>query len=113
MRPNIIFIMSDDHASRAISAYGAGLNHTPNLDRLADEGMRHDAVYVTNSICTPSRAAITDRHPQSRELRHHSRHAHRQSVAQCRQAFARWRIQNGNFRQVASGRRQAARADRL
>ena len=35
-----------------------GLNHTPNLDRLAKEGMRHDAVYVTNSICTPSRAAI-------------------------------------------------------
>ncbi|NIZ08622.1 sulfatase [Pseudooceanicola sp. HF7] len=58
VRPNIIFIMSDDHASRAISAYGAGLNHTPNLDRLAQEGMRHDATYVTNSICTPSRAAI-------------------------------------------------------
>ncbi|MEF2071105.1 sulfatase family protein [Consotaella aegiceratis] len=58
MRPNIIFIMSDDHAARAISAYGAGLNHTPNLDRLAAEGMRHDATYVTNSICTPSRAAI-------------------------------------------------------
>lgn len=57
-RPNIIFIMSDDHASRAISAYGAGINHTPNLDRLAKEGMRHDATYVTNSICTPSRAAI-------------------------------------------------------
>ncbi|HWV21058.1 MAG TPA: sulfatase-like hydrolase/transferase, partial [Devosia sp.] len=58
MRPNIIFIMSDDHAARAISAYGAGLNATPNLDRLAHEGMRHDATYVTNSICTPSRAAI-------------------------------------------------------
>ncbi|QQA42645.1 sulfatase [Pelagovum pacificum] len=58
MRPNIIFIMSDDHASRAISAYGGGLNRTPNLDRLATEGMRHDATYVTNSICTPSRAAI-------------------------------------------------------
>ncbi|SDG89989.1 sulfatase family protein [Alloyangia pacifica] len=57
-RPNIIFIMSDDHASRAISAYGAGINATPNLDRLADEGVRHDATYVTNSICTPSRAAI-------------------------------------------------------
>ncbi|MCJ8521102.1 arylsulfatase A-like enzyme [Pseudorhizobium tarimense] len=56
-RPNIIFIMSDDHASRAISAYGAGINHTPNLDRLAKEGIRHDATYVTNSICTPSRAA--------------------------------------------------------
>ena len=35
-----------------------GLNHTPNIDRLASEGMRHDATYVTNSICTPSRAAI-------------------------------------------------------
>lgn len=58
MRPNIIFIMSDDHAARAISAYGAGINQTPNLDRLADEGLRHDATYVTNSICTPSRATI-------------------------------------------------------
>lgn len=58
MRPNIIFIMSDDHAARAISAYGGGLNHTPNLDRLAHEGMRLDRCYVTNSICTPSRAAI-------------------------------------------------------
>nr|WP_284706965.1 sulfatase [Neorhizobium tomejilense] len=58
MRPNILFIMSDDHAARAISAYGAGLNHTPNIDRLAKEGVRHDATYVTNSICTPSRAAI-------------------------------------------------------
>lgn len=57
-RPNIIFIMSDDHAAQAISAYGHGLNDTPNLDRLATEGMRHDATYVTNSICTPSRAAI-------------------------------------------------------
>jgi arylsulfatase A-like enzyme len=58
MRPNIVFIMSDDHAARAISAYGAGLNQTPNIDRLANEGMRHDATYVTNSICAPSRAAI-------------------------------------------------------
>ncbi|WP_127902910.1 sulfatase family protein [Solirhodobacter olei] len=58
MRPNIIFILCDDHASRAISAYGAGINHTPHIDRLAAEGMRHDATYVTNSICTPSRAAI-------------------------------------------------------
>lgn len=57
-KPNIVFIMSDDHAARAISAYGAGLNSTPNLDRIADEGMRLDRCYVTNSICTPSRAAI-------------------------------------------------------
>ena len=57
-QPNIIFIMADDHASKAISCYGAGINQTPNLDRLATEGMRFDHCYVTNSICTPSRAAI-------------------------------------------------------
>ena len=57
-KPNIIFIMADDHASRAISCYGAGINETPNIDRIADEGIRLNHCYVTNSICTPSRAAI-------------------------------------------------------
>ncbi|KAJ5167831.1 uncharacterized protein N7482_003425 [Penicillium canariense] len=57
-RPNILFIMADDHASKSISCYGAGINHTPNLDRLATEGMKFNHCYVTNSICTPSRAAI-------------------------------------------------------
>ncbi|MEP0521020.1 MAG: sulfatase [Hyphomicrobiales bacterium] len=56
--PNILFIMADDHASKAISCYGAGINHTPNLDRIAKEGARLNNCYVTNSICTPSRAAI-------------------------------------------------------
>ena len=58
MRPNILFIMADDHAAKAIGAYGSGLNETPSIDRLAHEGMRLDHCYVTNSICTPSRAAI-------------------------------------------------------
>jgi len=57
-RPNILFIMADDHASKAISCYGAGINSTPNLDRIANEGMKFNHCYVTNSICTPSRAAI-------------------------------------------------------
>src|SRR5678816_2810291 len=57
-RPNIIFIMSDDHAAHAISAYGSRVNQTPNIDRLAHEGMLLRNVFVTNSICTPSRAAI-------------------------------------------------------
>ena len=57
-RPNILFIMSDDHALPAISAYSPTLLSTPNLDRLATEGMRLDAAFVTNSICTPSRAVI-------------------------------------------------------
>jgi arylsulfatase A-like enzyme len=56
--PNIIFIMSDDHAYQAIGAYGSVLNETPNIDRLASEGMRFDRAFVTNSICSPSRAVI-------------------------------------------------------
>jgi arylsulfatase A-like enzyme len=57
-RPNIIFIMSDDHAAHAIGAYGSRVNETPNLDRLAREGALLESVFATNSICTPSRAAI-------------------------------------------------------
>lgn len=60
-RPNIIFIMSDDHASQAISAYGGiydTLAPTPNIDRLAEEGMIMKNVFCTNAICGPSRAAI-------------------------------------------------------
>jgi len=57
-RPNIIFIMSDDHASHAISAYGSRINKTPHLDRIAQGGMRFDNCFVTNSICTPSRGVI-------------------------------------------------------
>jgi arylsulfatase A-like enzyme len=57
-RPNIIFIMTDDHAAHAISAYGSRVNKTPNLDRLAKEGALLENVFATNSICTPSRAAI-------------------------------------------------------
>ncbi|MFV1990591.1 MAG: sulfatase [Acidimicrobiales bacterium] len=57
-RPNLLFVMSDDHASHAISAYGSRINNTPNLDRIAAAGMRMDAAFCTNSICAPSRAAI-------------------------------------------------------
>ena len=57
-RPNILFIMCDDHAAQAISAYGSKINRTPNIDRLGNEGMRFNHCYVTNSICTPSRATI-------------------------------------------------------
>jgi arylsulfatase A-like enzyme len=60
-RPNIVFVFSDDHATQAISAYGhpiSKLAPTPNLDRLAEEGMRFDRCMVTNSICGPSRATI-------------------------------------------------------
>jgi arylsulfatase A-like enzyme len=62
-RPNIIYIMSDDHAYQAISAYGYGLNKTPNIDRLAKEGAIFSRACVTNSICAPSRAVmLTGKH---------------------------------------------------
>ena len=57
-RPNLIFIMTDDHASHALSCYGSRINKTPNLDRIAREGMRFDNCFCTNSICAPSRAVI-------------------------------------------------------
>ncbi len=57
-RPNIIFIMSDDHAYQAISAYNSELIQTPNIDRIADQGIKFTKSFVTNSICAPSRAVI-------------------------------------------------------
>ncbi len=61
--PNIVFIMSDDHAYQAISAYGYGLNNTPNIDRIGKEGAIFNRFFVTNSICAPSRAVmLTGKH---------------------------------------------------
>ena len=57
-RPNIIYIMSDDHAAHALSCYGSRINKTPHLDRLAAGGMRFENAFVTNAICGPSRAAM-------------------------------------------------------
>jgi arylsulfatase A-like enzyme len=57
-RPNIVFIFSDDHAVRAVSAYGDSLVETPNIDRIAAGGVRFDRAYVGNAICGPSRATL-------------------------------------------------------
>ncbi len=57
-QPNILFIFSDDHAEHAISAYGSKVNQTPNIDRIASQGARFTNSFVTNSICTPSRATL-------------------------------------------------------
>ncbi len=56
--PNILFIFTDDHAYQAVSAYGSRINQTPNIDRLAKDGMLFGNCFVTNSICGPSRATI-------------------------------------------------------
>ncbi|MEZ6085208.1 MAG: sulfatase-like hydrolase/transferase [Phycisphaerae bacterium] len=57
-RPNIIYIMSDDHASHAMSCYGSKVNETPNLDRIAKEGVKFTNAFCTNSICSPCRAVV-------------------------------------------------------
>ncbi|MFO1499151.1 MAG: sulfatase [Verrucomicrobiota bacterium] len=57
-RPNILFIMSDDHAAHAIGCYGSKINQTPQLDRIARGGVRFGNCFAVNSICTPSRATI-------------------------------------------------------
>ena len=57
-RPNIIFIMTDDHTTQALSAYDKRFINTPNLDRLADEGIKFNNCFVTNAVCGPSRAVI-------------------------------------------------------
>lgn len=59
--PNIVYIMCDDHAYQCISAYGSALSKlapTPNIDRLAERGMRFDRAFVENSLSTPSRACL-------------------------------------------------------
>ncbi len=75
-RPNIVFIFTDDHASHAISAYGSLINHTPNIDRIANEGIRFDNCFCTNSICAPSRAVILS-----------GKHSHLNGVPTNREAF--------------------------
>ncbi len=57
-KPNILFIFSDDHAIKSISAYGNSLNQTPNIDRIANEGAIFQNNFCANSICAPSRACI-------------------------------------------------------
>ncbi len=56
--PNILFIMTDDHAAQAIGAFGSRINTTPHIDRIAAEGIRFTNCFCTNSICAPSRAVI-------------------------------------------------------
>ncbi|RLA30835.1 MAG: sulfatase [Gammaproteobacteria bacterium] len=69
-RPNILFIMSDDHSERAISAYGSTLINTPNIDRIADEGVIFRESFVANSICGPSRAImLTGKHSHKNGFR--------------------------------------------
>jgi len=57
-RPNIVFIFTDDHACQSIGAYGSKINKTPNIDRIASEGMLFVNSFCTNSICGPSRASV-------------------------------------------------------
>lgn len=61
MKPNILYIMSDDHSANAISCYQsilASVFQTPHIDRIASEGCRMEDFCATNAVCTPARASI-------------------------------------------------------
>ncbi len=75
-KPNIIFIMSDDHAYQAISCYDSSLIITPNIDRLAEGGLKFTNSFVCNSICAPSRASLLT-----------GKHSHANGVYDNRQIF--------------------------
>jgi arylsulfatase A-like enzyme len=69
-KPNILFIMTDDQAASAMGAYGNDILPTPNMDRLAREGMRFEYAFVTNSLCTPSRVSyLTGRYSHATGVR--------------------------------------------
>jgi arylsulfatase A-like enzyme len=57
-RPNIVLVLTDDHGAHAIGCYGSVVNETPRIDEVAANGWRFDNCFVTNSLCTPSRASI-------------------------------------------------------
>ena len=56
-RPNIVMILTDDHGSQAIGAYGSVLNATPRIDEIGEVGVRFDNCFATNALCSPSRAS--------------------------------------------------------
>lgn len=57
-RPNVVIIISDDHAYQTIGAYGSKYGKTPQIDRIANEGAIFKNAFVNNSICGPSRATL-------------------------------------------------------
>lgn len=72
-RPNIIVIMTDDHAKNAVSIYGSKINSTPNIDRIGKEGVVFTNAFVTNSICGPSRAVqLTGKYSHLNGVKDHS-----------------------------------------
>ena len=106
--PNIVFIFSDDHAYQAISAYNdpRRLIETPNIDRLASEGMRFDRCLVPNSICGPSRATVlTGKYSHIERLLQQHQQPVRRLADHVPQAAAGGRLPDGDHRQVAPGHR--------
>lgn len=57
-RPNIVMILTDDHAAHAIGSYGSVINRTPRIDEIGEHGWRFEHCFATNALCSPSRASI-------------------------------------------------------
>lgn len=89
-KPNVIYIMSDDHDDDAISAYNKQFISTPNIDRIAKEGMRFNKAFVGNSICSPSRATLLT-----------GQHSHKNGVKDNRTPFDQSRMTMPKLLQAA------------
>ncbi len=105
-RPNILFIMTDDHASHPMSCYGSRINQTPNLDRIANGGIQFDNCFCTNSICTPEPGHDPHEDLQPCEWGHNPRYPDGQQVVDLPQATAKGGYQT-DLREMASGHRSA------
>ena len=103
-QPNILYIMADDHAAHAISAYGSRINQTPNIDRIANGGVRLANCFCTNSICTPSRGGDSDRPVQPQQRRLDAGRPARPEAQARRQGTAKRRLSDRHDRQMAPGR---------
>ena len=101
--PNILYIMADDHASHAMSCYGSRINKTPNIDRIASEGMRFNNCFCTNSLCGPSRAVLlTGKYSHMNGFtRQHRQDQVRRLAAHVPQDALRGRLPDRGHRQVA------------
>ena len=95
-RPNIVFIMTDDHAQGAMGIYGNTTLKTPNLDRIGTEGLRFDQAFVTNSLCLPSRATfLTGQYSHTHGMLTNGEESGFTDEPALRNA-ATWPIQSGN-----------------
>ena len=112
--PNILLIVSDDHAAPAISCYGSDMNRTPNIDRIGDGGMRFNNCFCTNAICTPARGSIlTGKYSHKTGIKTLADTIDSHTGTDSRTTPARKRIPDSDCREMAPRTRRCQRSTRI